>query len=414
MAEYNELVVALPYRSVVTEALGNLGIKLGESRPNDSDERLGLALLTLMGLDDPLRPDPPDAAAPWKDHWVAAYDLVTKDPAVRTPSNVDVLLRALRLGIGKENGGWYPEFGKNRDISDVEGLPYISGGLDPRMPPVPVDPPAKRIPTKVDGRLPGEGVEVALLDTAIFPNTRLAGGYLAGHHDKYDPERPVDMPAPVGHSAFITGLILDRAPGAQVIVRKVLSDEEAKATTWDLATKMAGLVGSGVSILVLACGCYTADGQAPLVLRKAIELLTPGILILAAAGNHGDVKTKEGAIVSPKSPTFPAAQPEVLAVGADNAAGEPASFSPNAPWVGLWAPGVGVESEYLDGDVIVVKDDVTEHVPFKGYARWSGTSFSVATAAGEIAARTRPGQVTPHQAAAQLLSGAATTTAIHP
>ncbi len=131
------------------------------------------------------------------------------------------------------------------------------------------------------------------------------------------------------------------------------------------------------------------------------------MLIVAAAGNHG--KTDQH-----HTPVWPAALPDVVAVGASS---EPGSeFSPNLPWVTCTAPGVNVVGAYLhhavtmptrlpprlareDTDArmlpagrIAPQDTTGDPVRFDGYARWSGTSFAAATVSGAVAAAMRPGQ----------------------
>ena len=53
---------------------------------------------------------------------------------------------------------------------------------------------------------------------------------------------------------------------------------------------MAGFAGSGTEILNVSLGCYTEDGEPPLVLARAVSVLSPAILLIAAAGNHGDIE----------------------------------------------------------------------------------------------------------------------------
>ena len=96
-------------------------------------------------------------------------------------------------------------------------------------------------------------------------------------------------PATAGHATFIAGLILRRAPGAELVIRPVLLNEKAFARAWDVAKDMAGFIGSGVDILNLSFGCYTDDGEPPLVLARAVSLVSAEILLVAAAGNHGDI-----------------------------------------------------------------------------------------------------------------------------
>ena len=106
----------------------------------------------------------------------------------------------------------------------------------------------------------------------------------------------------------------------------------------------------------LSFGCYTDDGEPPLVLARAVSLVSAEILLVAAAGNHGNIDElkKQGDLkdaswargLTPKTPVWPAAFDEVIAVGATDA-----PFSPQTPWVDLTAPGMNVVSTYLTGQV---------------------------------------------------------------
>ena len=110
----------------------------------------------------------------------------------------------------------------------------------------------------------------------------------------------------------------------------------------------------------MSFGCYTDNGEPPLVLARAVSLVSAEILLVAAAGNHGNIDKlkKSGAVpadswakgLTPKTPVWPAAFDEVIAVGATNR-GKPGPFSPKTPSVDLAAPGVNVRSTYLEGEV---------------------------------------------------------------
>jgi hypothetical protein len=137
------------------------------------------------------------------------------------------------------------------------------------------------------------------------------------------------------------------------------------------------------------------------VLRRAVERLSPSIVLVAAAGNHGVPDDLPPGMTS-SSPFWPAALDGVVAVGADNSTGA-APFSPDLPWVDLTAPGAGITSTFLPGDVLVGAKD---REPFgDGYAEWNGTSFAAAAVTGAIAARTSPHR-TAREALAELLDGA--------
>jgi subtilisin family serine protease len=167
---------------------------------------------------------------------------------------------------------------------------------------------------------------------------------------------------------------------------------------------MVDVAAAGVHILHLSFGCYTDDGQPPLVLAKAVRLISRDVLLVAAAGNHGNIEElraqgSELAMapwmqnIKDTTPVWPAALPEVTAVGATDAIGEPAAFTPNVPWVDVIAPGVDVESTYLDGPVRLSYptpgSDPTQQ--FNGFASWTGTSFAAGTVSGAVAAKIGPG-----------------------
>jgi subtilisin family serine protease len=167
---------------------------------------------------------------------------------------------------------------------------------------------------------------------------------------------------------------------------------------WDLVRRMMSFRGSGVQILNLSLGCYTSDGQPPMALARAVRLLSPDIVIVAAAGNHGsraENAKSDHPDVTPQTAFWPAAMDDVIAVGADHGPGadgpRPAPFSPRLPWVTVTADGVDVVSDFLAGDVVVLTKTGPHHRRFDGYARWSGTSFAAATVTGEIAALAKPG-----------------------
>jgi len=397
----NELVVAWPDCDVVTKALTGFDVKVSEQ---DHDERLGLALLTLDNVADAVKRLPGHAdlvqrvkRAKWPS------DLPERDG---WPSDLDVLLCALREVISARYGGWTPEVGKNRTISPVMGFPHVSGCLDgdPRQllfadPELIMDgqgwPPR---PTE-----PGHGVQVGLLDTRMYRNPWLDGGYLATADDLLDIPRDGDLPAPEGHATFIAGLILHQAPGARLTVRRVMGPQ-ALGKVWDVAKAIVQVADKGVDIINLSFGCYTDDGQPPLVLGKAVQLVSRDVLLVAAAGNHGNIEELRAKgdpaaaaawmeNIKDTTPVWPAAFPEVTAVGATDATGESAPLSPNVPWVDVTTRGVGVESTYLKGLV-----RLTHPAPgsgptqeFDGFACWDGTSFAAGTVSGAVAARIGPG-----------------------
>jgi membrane-anchored mycosin MYCP len=375
----NELIVAVPHVSAVRAELEELGFSTDNPAPEISKE-LGLARLELTergpGPDQDFR----DANDP------GAFDL-------------DAVLRALRTGFGNRYGGWSPTIGKNRLIGHVSGsgdvsFGHVTGGGEVTFGgsgiPEPIRSPA---PWPPRGAGPGQGARVGVADTRLVSQPWMQGGWVARYSDR-DLTRgtPTVM---AGHATFVTGLVLSQAPGATVEVRRIL-DDQGIATSWDAAKGILDFAGTGVDVLNLSFACYTDDGQPPLVLATAISRLDPGIVVVAAAGNHAQLKDE-----TKLPPAWPAALDDVVAVGAATTrdGGERADFSPDAPWVDLLAVGVGVKSTFFDGPVNLPDDQnrpygaASEPQQFHGFAQWSGTSFAAALVTGAIAAGTEPGRV---------------------
>jgi len=372
-----DLVVAIEHTREVEGALRDLGVHVGgveESRP------LGLSLIKL--------PDDAGATASFSDETVRLMTARGDDE----PTGLDRLLRGLRTHFGQRYGGWAPTIGKNRMLGDVIGGGKISygGALAPTS--SDQQPPAR-------GTGPGRGVRVGVLDTAIAPHPWLAGGWTAATDDVLVPA--ATSRAAAGHATFVAGLVLREAPGCVVVARQVLS-EDGTADSWAVAREIVEHGRDGLDVLNLSLFCHTEDGEAPLVLSRAIDRLPSGTVVVAAAGNHVDDPDAPGA---PRPPAWPAALDGVIAVGATDAAGATAPFSPEGvPWVDVLALGVDRVSTYLDGTVSF-DGDRTES--FTGLASWSGTSFAAASVSGAIAARTVPGQVSAQQAWEDLRKGAA-------
>jgi membrane-anchored mycosin MYCP len=425
----DQLVVDLANLDVVRDALHEREIGVADE---EHSEQLGLALLTLADVATvaaKLREDDSEMAG-----RITGASSSTAGPERAEPSDLDLIIFWLRESFGSTYAGWVPVIGKNRVVEPVKGLPYVGGGgegdpyldvRDPRSTPrasgglsAGAPGPAAAPPVWPQrASSPGEGVHVGVLDTRLYPNPWLDGGYFAAEDDLLKVAAPGSEPRPAtaGHATFVAGLILHGAPGAELIIRPVLN-EQAYGTAWGVAKHMASFIGSGVDILNLSFGCFTDDGEPPLVLARAVSLLSAEILLVAAAGNHGNVDElrAKGTLVDASwakglhsnTPMWPAAFSEVTAVGAtdgDNLA----PFSPIAPWVDVTMPGVDVESTYLTGEVKLESSSPqgsTTATFSEGFAYWDGTSFAAAAVTGAVAAKIRPGHHDARQALTSILA----------
>ena len=399
----DQIVVATDHLDLVGRELGSGAIV--STVPNS---RLGLTLVTLA--------DPAAAGRMLEQRRIAEFP---DAPAPEVGEDPDRVLAELRLLSERRYCGWVPTLGKNRTLDGVEFKPYTHGFDKPT--------PARR-PEPVTGRaeVHGEKVRVGLFDTRIAAHEQLEGSYLAG------PDAMVTPPAQgrprlwwEGHATFIAGIIRRHAPSAVLDVRTALlrepdgPQERWTMPLWTFAERLAEYQDAGVEVLNLSVGVATGDGRPPLVLQRAIAQLTPSMVIVAAAGNHGmgglsdEERTKAG-LPARGAALFPAALDDVLAVGALDGTRPgrvDAGFTPRgahetetAPWIDVFAPGVETVSTYLgdaDRESVLVRDagGHEELVDFDGWASWSGTSFAAGEITGEIAALLAQGLPAPEAVA---------------
>jgi subtilisin len=160
------------------------------------------------------------------------------------------------------------------------------------------------------------------------------------------------------------------APGARVLVGKVLSDAGSGFSDWIL-DGIDWAAENGARAISLSCLSSRAAGQPHAVVyeRVAENLLRshPGTLLLGAAGNASERPWYTRPVDNP------AACPSLLAVAAVHRAGRIASFSgrqmDDIGEVNLAAPGVAVHSAWTGG----------------GFRTLSGTSMAVPHVAGVAA-----------------------------
>lgn len=192
-----------------------------------------------------------------------------------------------------------------------------------------------------------------------------------------------------GHATFLTGLIRLAAPDAQVLSLRVMN-VDGKVRESDVLTALDWLAthkesGDALDVVLMAFGRPRDRHEGdPVLLDEAVHRLgRQGVKIVASAGNSAsDV------------PTIPAILAEgqdspVVSVGSGNSEALHAPYSNHGPWVHVWRCGTDVVS--------IMPLSLTSDNSGAGYAQWSGTSFSAAIYAGELA----------HERAAERLTGTA-------
>ncbi len=209
-------------------------------------------------------------------------------------------------------------------------------------------------------RSSGRGVTVAVVDTGVDPRhedlPRLLRGrdFVSGDDDATDSQ---------GHGTFVAGVIAaqrDNERGiagvsrASILPVRVMNDRGVGLDS-NISRGIRWAAGEGADIINLSLG----SGQRSRILRDAVNYATrQGSLVVASSGNSGKAH-----------PKYPAAYPQVVAVGATDLRDRMTSFTSHGPWLDLVAPGVNIAST----------------VPGDGYAIGGGTSFSAPLVAGVAA-----------------------------
>lgn len=379
--ETNQIVVSFPHLGMVTDELNRLNLGHHVARTSS------LLDLALVELANPLA-----AAASLRETAAVVGQQPSPEAAI------GAVLDALRQLFRAKYAGWAPPMGKNRTVGRLHGVQAVihSGGGDPTA----LKAPLTSTPRPAG---PGQGVRVGVLDTGLYAQPWLAGGWAAQYSDRLSTAATHEFPA--GHATFVTGLILSQAAGATVEVHKVLG-ENGTAESWEVAEEIVRAGRSGLDVLNLSFACYTENGEPPLVLATAVDRIDSDVVVVAAAGNHGDVSGDDtaDAALRPQAvkPAWPAALDDVIAVGAVTKEGQRAPFSPNAPWIDVHAEGVDVRSTYLE-KAVGGPNSSPKTFP-GGWAEWKGTSFAAALVSGAVAAATEPQRVSAADAARNLLS----------
>ena len=233
----------------------------------------------------------------------------------------------------------------------------------------------------------GAGVNVVVIDTGLDAEARTLP--LLRAVDAEDPD-DIDLTGDVvpddgflddqaGHGAFVAGIIRQYAPGASVRVVKAL-DTDGVTDEVTVAKAIRRAAAAGADIINLSLGGFTHGDVPPVVLTDALDSLPPDVVVVGAAGNESQTR-----------PFWPAALKRVIAVGAVDESGRPATFTNRGWWVDVCARGTEVASTYVSGTGNPANDPRGEAEAFDGYATWSGTSFAAPLVAAAIAVEREAG-----------------------
>ncbi|MEB3195664.1 MAG: S8 family peptidase [Candidatus Sericytochromatia bacterium] len=150
------------------------------------------------------------------------------------------------------------------------------------------------------------------------------------------------------------GGVVGVAPEVTLLPVKVLS-AQGSGTYDQVAAGLVYAADQGASIISVSLGTYTPS---QVLLEAVRHAQRKGALVVAGMGNQGSDK-----------PFYPAAWPDVLAVGATTVKDERARYSNTGSHLALVAPG----------------SDILSTIPDRQYARVSGTSMATPHVAGVAA-----------------------------
>ena len=209
-------------------------------------------------------------------------------------------------------------------------------------------------------------VTIAIVDSGIDdfndPHPDLAANVLATGYDTVgDDLDPTDVGAFAGHGTHVAGIAAAASNSigiagvsycSKILVVRALncSASETCPGTWeDIADGVVLAALYGADVINMSLGGDTGSN----LVREAIQLaIKAGSIVVVAAGNDGQPQL-----------SYPAAYPEVIAVGATDSDDNVASFSNWGDELDVVAPGVDIYSTF-PGDTWVKENGTSMAAPF--------------------------------------------------
>lgn len=221
-----------------------------------------------------------------------------------------------------------------------------------------------------------------------------------------------DVDACTGHGTFITGIIRQIAPDANVLMIRVLHSDGV-AYEGDVLIALGALVDrvtraqergpaeDMIDVVSLSIGYYDESPQpgqrtlvdSPLIAAYLEKLTALGVLVVAAAGNDSTSRPFYPAALAADAPVVDGG-PQVISVGALNPNDTKAMFSNDGSWVRSWATGAGIVSTFptdvrgaFRGSIVPdLHRETLDGDDYKsGFAVWDGTSFAAPRVAAALA-----------------------------
>ncbi|WYP25168.1 S8 family peptidase [Alkalihalobacillus sp. FSL W8-0930] len=244
-------------------------------------------------------------------------------------------------------------------LSEEEGISYIEEDFELSIQQtVPWGITRVQAPTVHNRGITGSGVKVAILDTGIAQHSDLTirGGasFVPGESTTADLN---------GHGTHVAGTVaalnnsigvIGVAPSADLYAVKVLG-ANGRGSVSGIAQGLEWAAANNMHIANMSLG---SDAPSTTLERAVNYATSRGVLVIAATGNNGT-----GSI------GYPARYANAMAVGATDQNNRRASFSQYGTGIDIVAPGVGIQSTYLNNS----------------YASMPGTSMATPHVAGVAA-----------------------------
>lgn len=212
----------------------------------------------------------------------------------------------------------------------------------------------------------GDHIHVAVLDTGLYMHSELNNIIWT-----YDATGGNDMTDVSGHGTHVAGIV-SSFNIADIYAIKIMDGLNMEGEwTWlqeGLNAAMRGpdgIVGNFDDADIISMSFGSMGEVPPTYIADLInQAANRGILLVASAGNSGDGNISTDDLIQ-----YPAAYPNVIAVGATDVNDALAPFSNTNSYVEITAPGVDIISTFKEGE----------------FASWSGTSMAAPHVAGLIA-----------------------------
>jgi subtilisin family serine protease len=177
-------------------------------------------------------------------------------------------------------------------------------------------------------------VKIALLDTGVELNNRTLMKHLLKGVNLVNSKQTADDDQ--GHGTHIAGIISMGLPQSIQIVPIKIMDSHGQGDVFTVAKGIYLAIDKGVDIMNISLG---TESDIPLIHDAIQKALDKGITIVAASGNYG------GSFIE-----YPAHYQDVISVGAIDSSGKRAYFSQYGKELDFVAPGVSIQSTYLDNN----------------------------------------------------------------